>query len=66
MGHYSMPDPCGSLSGDDRWSNVDGFWMEGETQQQQGETTIQRIVRRQVSYALFLRQMKSLQHMKPS
>ncbi len=40
--------------------------MEGETQQQQGEATIQRIVLRQVSYALFLRQMKSLQLMKPS
>ncbi len=41
------------------------FAMEGETQQQQGEATIQRIVRQQVIYALFLRQMKSLQLMKP-
>ena len=41
------------------------FAMEGETQQQQGETTIQRIVRQASKLRVVLRQMKSLQHMKP-
>lgn len=41
------------------------FAMEGETQQQQGETTIQRIVRQASKLRVVLRQMKSLRHMKP-
>lgn len=39
------------------------FAMEGETQQQQGEATIQRIVRQASKLRVVLRQMKSLQLM---